>query len=174
MKNYFKILLIPITISLWGLILLKSTPVQAQQVLKDSNATKNKTIKYVYMPKNDTVVKSIPMDTLVDSVKITVLQQQFMDRYGEGDGINLQSGATVFYTLKMKLPPDMYYALHATIARGTIIKVKNPANGKVVYAKVIGDIPNLKEYNNAILCLSNNAAQALGSNIQKIFTNISY
>lgn len=92
----------------------------------------------------------------------------------EGVSLSEETGAAVFYPLRAKAATGVYYAFHNTALRGTILKVSNPANGKVVYAKVIGPVPALKEYHNCILGLSDNAAAALGAREKRMFCNISY
>jgi LysM repeat protein len=101
-------------------------------------------------------------------------QIQFESRLSQGSMLNEESGAALLYPLKTKLPEGTYYAFHNTAARGTIIKVHNPANDRVVYAKVIGRIPDLKEYHNVIIGISSNAAEAIGAREKKLFCKLSY
>ena len=54
-----------------------------------------------------------------------------------------------------------YFALHKTLPVGTIIKVKNPMNGKVVYAKVIGNLPDNQDNKNILLKLPESAAKEM-------------
>lgn len=101
----------------------------------------------------------------------------FEELYGlqiQGVSQNEESGAAVFYPLRTKAAPGVYYAFHNTAAKGTILKITNPANEKVVYAKVIGPVPNLKEYYNSIIGLSSNAAKALGARERRMFCKIKY
>ncbi len=96
------------------------------------------------------------------------------DQQVQGVALNEESGAATFYPLRTKVAPDVYYALHNTAARGSILKIMNPASGKIIYAKVIGTIPNLKEYHNTIVGLSNNAIAALGATDRRMFCRLSY
>ena len=57
-----------------------------------------------------------------------------------------------------------YYCLHNSATAGSIVKVTNKANGKVVYAKVLDVIPDLKQNANLVLRLSNAAADELEAN----------
>ncbi len=57
---------------------------------------------------------------------------------------------------------EVYYAFHNTAAHGTILRLRNPANGRVVYAKVIGRVPGTKIFYKALAGVSDNARQALG------------
>ncbi|HVI47635.1 MAG TPA: LysM peptidoglycan-binding domain-containing protein [Chitinophaga sp.] len=67
-----------------------------------------------------------------------------------------------------------YYALHNTAPRGTIIKVTNPLNGKAIYAKVLDVIPQMKSNAGLIIKLSDSAMQALGSNENRFYCELSY
>lgn len=91
-------------------------------------------------------------------------------------GVNIteEAGAAVFYSLKTKAAEGVYYAFHNTAIRGSILKIMNPASGKIIYAKVIGAIPKLKEYHNALLGLSSNAAPALGARDKRVFCKMKY
>jgi LysM repeat protein len=63
-----------------------------------------------------------------------------------------------------------YYCLHNTAKQGSIIKVTNKANGKIIYAKVLDVMPDLKQNNAILIRISNAAADALG---ETIATNLS-
>jgi LysM repeat protein len=56
-----------------------------------------------------------------------------------------------------------YYCLHNSASPGTIIKITNPANGNIVYAKVLDTIPDIKKNEGVLLVISNAAADALGT-----------
>ncbi len=91
-----------------------------------------------------------------------------------GKLIEEETGGASFYPVKTKLDANTFYAMHKTALRGTIIEVTNPATGKIIYAKVVGKLPMLPEYQNSIIALSNNAANPLGANDTKIFCKIVY
>ena len=57
-----------------------------------------------------------------------------------------------------------YYCLHNSAAAGSYIKITNTANNKVVYAKVLDLIPDLKQNTGIIIRISNAAASELGVN----------
>jgi hypothetical protein len=84
------------------------------------------------------------------------------------------SGAAVFYDYKVKSVRGHYYAFHNDAPRGALIKITNPATQHTIYAKVIGPIPDLPDYNNCIIAVSGNAAVALGSRYKRFFCRISY
>jgi LysM repeat protein len=56
-----------------------------------------------------------------------------------------------------------YYCLHNIASSGTIIKITNPANGNIVFAKVLDVIPDIKKNEGLSIIISNAAADALGN-----------
>ena len=56
-----------------------------------------------------------------------------------------------------------YYCLHNNASAGTIIKITNNATGKIVYAKVLDLIPDIKQNSGLLIRLSNAAADVLGA-----------
>lgn len=57
---------------------------------------------------------------------------------------------------------ELYYAFHNAASHGAILRLRNPANGRVVYAKVIGRVPGTKNFYKALAGVSDNARRALG------------
>jgi LysM repeat protein len=60
-----------------------------------------------------------------------------------------------------------YYVLMDNIEKGTIIMVRNPANGKAVYAKVLGSVEETSPGSGLLFRLSNSAAAQLGISAEK-------
>ncbi len=54
-----------------------------------------------------------------------------------------------------------YYALMNNIAPGTIVRVTNPGNRRVIFAKVLGELPPGKENDGLLIRISNSAAAEL-------------
>jgi LysM repeat protein len=67
-----------------------------------------------------------------------------------------------------------YYALINNVAVGTIVKIKDQATGKSVYAKVLGQLPDMKESAGLTVRLSNAAAAELGEGDGKFGVGVSY
>ena len=65
------------------------------------------------------------------------------------------------------------YALHRQASIGTIIQVNNPMNDRIVYAKVIGRIPEAYERNIEVV-LSPEAARKLGARDPRFFVKTTY
>lgn len=91
-----------------------------------------------------------------------------------GYSVNTESGACVFYKLNMHTNKGQYYALHESLPRGTIVKIENPATNKIIYAKIIGELPKINKYHNSIIALSSNARSALNLSAGKFFCNLFY
>lgn len=69
---------------------------------------------------------------------------------------------------------NKYYALHRTASIGTIIKVTNRMNGKYVFVKVVGDLPETGDNDNIIIKLSQAAAARLGVIDARFQAELSY
>lgn len=153
-------------------------------------AAKNKTEVIPAAPQPNTKVSNVPAvknaavskapagstNAVADTSK-TGAKNVYEDLYNqqvEYQTANNESGAAVFYPLKIKTAEGVYYAFHNTAPKGTIIKVTNPSNGNVIFAKVIGAIPNLPDYNNAVIALSTNAAKGLMAKERRMFCKIEY
>lgn len=54
-----------------------------------------------------------------------------------------------------------YYVLMNKTSPGTVVKITNPVNGKFVYAKVLGEIPPIKENDGLLVRISNAATNEL-------------
>lgn len=67
-----------------------------------------------------------------------------------------------------------YYCLHSGASPGTIIKITNPANGNVVFAKVLDVMPDIKMNDGLLLVISNAAADALGATGANLDCSIKY
>jgi LysM repeat protein len=128
------------------------------------------------------IVKKVPDSPADKNIKIpdtdsSTIPSAFEELYYQqatGASVTEESGAAVFYPLKTKAEPGVYYAFHNTAIHGSILKIMNPANGKIIYAKVIGTLPKLKEYHNAIVGLSSNAISAVGARDQRMFCKLKY
>jgi hypothetical protein len=65
-----------------------------------------------------------------------------------------------------------YYALMNGVPVGTIIRISS--NGKTVYAKVLGQLPEMKESNGLITRMSNAASAELGTGEDRFTVEIKY
>lgn len=67
-----------------------------------------------------------------------------------------------------------YYALMNNVPVGTIIKIDHPVTRKSVYAKVLGQLPEMKESTGLAIRLSDAAAAELGAGAYKFNVEVSY
>jgi LysM repeat protein len=67
-----------------------------------------------------------------------------------------------------------YYALMGNVPVGTILRVTNPSTGKIVYAKVLGELPDMKESIGLTIRISDAAASELGVADGKFNVVVSY
>ena len=67
-----------------------------------------------------------------------------------------------------------YYALINNVSVGTIVKITDQATGKSVYAKVLGQLPEMKESAGLTIRVSNAAAAELGEGDGKFGVGVNY
>lgn len=85
------------------------------------------------------------------------------------------NGLAVFYNNKALNAESPVYAFHNILPRGSIIKLSNPLDAQLhIYAQIIGVIPNLPQYNKAIVVLSDNAKFHLKPESEPFFCNLYY
>jgi LysM repeat protein len=67
-----------------------------------------------------------------------------------------------------------YYALMNNVPAGTIVKVTFPSTNKSVYAKVLGQLPEMRESMGLTMRLSDAAAAELGAELGKFYVDVKY
>ena len=67
-----------------------------------------------------------------------------------------------------------YYALMNNVPIGTIIKVTFSSTNKSIYAKVLGQLPDMRESAGLTVRLSDAAASELGVSISKFYVDVKY
>lgn len=86
-----------------------------------------------------------------------------------------ESGTAVFFTSQDKPQSSKtVFAFHNTVPKGRVIKVYNPGTGKTAYVKVLGPIPETKQYHNAVIGIGSAAKQALGVVEDKAWCELKY
>ncbi len=85
----------------------------------------------------------------------------------------LEGNAATFKTMA-GWNDNKFYALIDGVQAGSILQVTNKANGKTVYAKVLGEMQELKQNNGLKIRLSNAAAFALNANEDVFIVEIKY
>lgn len=87
--------------------------------------------------------------------------------------ITIKSGEAATFKSTSGWQDKKYYILMNEVAPGTIVKIASSEN-KVVYAKVLGSMPEMKENNGLLLRISNAAASYLGIIDPKFPVQVSY
>ncbi len=67
-----------------------------------------------------------------------------------------------------------YYALMNNVPVGTIVKVSVPGTDKAVYAKILGQLPDMKESVGLLIRISNAAASELGTGDGRFNVGVAY
>ncbi|HEV2481779.1 MAG TPA: LysM peptidoglycan-binding domain-containing protein [Puia sp.] len=67
-----------------------------------------------------------------------------------------------------------YYALMNNVTVGTIVRITDPTTNKTVYAKILGQLPDMKESAGLAIRMSNAAAAELGETDSRFAVQISY
>jgi hypothetical protein len=67
-----------------------------------------------------------------------------------------------------------YYALMNNATIGAIVKITDPVSGKSVYAKILGQLPDMKESAGLTIRISNAAAAELGEGEGRFSAQVSY
>ena len=131
-----------------------------------------------FMPK-DTTPKYLfqPADTTIGPSKADIpltLKQLWHEQTLDGQNVVTEKGSAGFFSINIRSPRAAEYAFHNAAARGTVIRVRNMNNGRTIYVKVLGPLPDAKQYAGCILGLSNGAKAALGVQETKAFCELSY
>jgi len=98
----------------------------------------------------------------------------YMQQTDTGHKVDSEKGPVVFFDPKMVLSKNMFYAFHNTVPRGSIIKVYVPNTQKTILVKVIGTIPDTKQYYNCSIAISDLAKEALGIHEDKAWCELWY
>lgn len=106
------------------------------------------------------------------------LQGQLEDAYvsAKSSGKSLQSsrGTITWIATENAKMSDSYFALHKTAPVGTVIRVTNLVNKRVIFVKVIGKLPDTSDNLNITLRLSSAAKNALLLNGEKAYVDMEF
>jgi len=105
--------------------------------------------------------KQTNTDVATGGAVISEAEHLYLSQTSNETNVKEEKGPAVFYDAVGKAG-NVYYGFHNGTPHGTIIKVYNPGNGKTIFVKVMGPIPDGKQYYNAIIGISGTAKAALG------------
>lgn len=121
-----------------------------------------------------TIVKQAePKPRLVKTDKQTLLSERYQTE-ASTKSIFTESGPAIFFSTDNDMLSTRYYGLYSNAKVGSIIKVMNLINNRVVYVKVIGGLPDTKENHGSMIKLTTAAKNALASNDGKIRVEVTY
>ncbi len=103
-----------------------------------------------------------------------VNEREEEDNAGSTEGVKKMIESGMAEMIDPKADTNKYLALHKTAPVGTIMQVKNAANGQVVYVRVIGKLPETGANDKVIVRISKKAYQKLGAVDQKFRVEVSY
>lgn len=121
------------------------------------------TAKYVMPPFGDTAHMA--------ALQKSPLELKWEEQTSLGQNATIEKATAGFFTTGRNAG---VYAFHATAARGTILKVRNLNNDRIVYVKVLGPLPQTTAFRGCTLGLSSDAKALLGVRDTKAFCEISY
>lgn len=104
-------------------------------------------------------------------------QKELLKIYKEKSiGRNLQStkGTGAPMTTTLGAMENVYFAMHKSLPIGTILKIKNLVNNKIIYAKVIGKLPETDENKHVIVRYSLGVKKDLQLQNGKCYVQIEY
>lgn len=113
--------------------------------------------------------KPVPAKNTGNASFKTVYEQQQKN----AEAVELTGTAGVFKSTS-GWTDGKYYCLHNNAAPGTIVKISNPANGKFIFAKVLDNIPDIKQNEGLLIVISNAAADALAAGETNFNCSLNY
>jgi LysM repeat protein len=114
-------------------------------------------------------IKQFPIDLLSNEEKEYLFQTNIEENIVE------ERGSAVFFGGEGRVKgTEMFFALHGTAPKGTIIKVHNPGAEKTIFVKVIGPLPGTKQYYNSVIGIASGAKVALGAIEEKAWCELKY
>jgi LysM repeat protein len=127
--------------------------------LAKNNPPKKEETKTVATP----VVNNISTDT-----RLSYFRGQY-----EEVGKSISGNASIFKSTS-GWSDGKYYALVNNVPVGTIVKINNPVSGKTIFAKVLGNLPDMKESLGLIARLSDAAAAQMEATGVKFSVEVRY
>lgn len=91
-----------------------------------------------------------------------------------GGNVQITKGTGAPMTTTLGAMEKVYFAMHKTLPIGTIIKIKNLVNNKIIFAKVIGKLPEIDENKHVIVRYSLGVKKDLQLQNGKCYVQIEY
>ena len=123
-------------------------------------------------PVETTPKATLPPATTASNQTVVAGDSYFKGLY-EPSGKSSSGNAGVFKSMS-GWQDKKFYALMNGVSTGTIIRITNPSNGKLVFAKVLGQLPDMQQSSGLAIRLSDAAAADLGATATKFSVQIAY
>ncbi|MEO7310762.1 MAG: LysM peptidoglycan-binding domain-containing protein [Chitinophagaceae bacterium] len=101
-----------------------------------------------------------------------VLPSAFASQYN--GKLGMESGTSAIFKSTSGWNDNKYYVLMSGVTPGIIIKVIASGNNKAIYAKVLGELPAIRQNEDILLRLSNAAVAVLGGGDGTMQVTVSY
>jgi LysM repeat protein len=124
-------------------------------------------------PKPVKETETVETRTTNKDYKGGVFKTLFETQNSNGERVNQEGTAGIFKSTS-GWTDGKYYCLYNTATPGTIIKITNTSNGKFVFAKVLDAMPDIKQNNGLVICVSNAAAKELGAGDSNFNCSVNY
>jgi hypothetical protein len=115
---------------------------------------------------------TLPPATTPSTQTVVAGDSYFKSLY-EPSGKSASGSAGIFKSMS-GWQDKKFYALMNGVSTGTIIRITNPSNGKLVFAKVLGQLPDMQQSAGLAIRLSDAAAADLGATATKFSVQIAY
>ena len=112
------------------------------------------------------------MDT--SKYKPSETELAYMKQTHNESKITTEKGPAVFFDMAGGHGSNVFFGFHNSVPRGTIIKVFNPGTGKAIYVKILGPMPETKQYYNSIMGINSDAKEALGVRDTRMWCDLSF
>jgi LysM repeat protein len=142
-------------------------PVIKETVLKDTIIKKKETDITKENPKAP--MKEVMEMPVVKKETEGVFKKEFSPRANKE-----QKGICAVFKTTSGWTDYKFYALVDGILPGTTIQITNPKNGKIVYAKVLGEMQELKQNSGLLIRVSNATASALDAGSESFEVKLKY
>lgn len=121
----------------------------------------------------ETQVINHPINTSAKNFDGGIFKKEFDNQSKRQTAVN-EAGSAATFKSNSGWEDGKYYCLHNTAPSGTVLKITNVATGKLVYAKVLDVMPDIKQNGGLLVRLSNAAAQELGVTDARFDCTVSY
>jgi len=109
------------------------------------------------------VIKEVPKPAMPHKILSYTGEGAFAPEYSPETGNAVKrSGKASSFKTETGWEDGRFYVLNSNLKAGLVIKISNPLTGIIIYAKVVGPLPDIKQNQGLSLRLSNAAATMLG------------